>query len=148
MNGTRINISAFAAVSLALGLGCATPEGLQPTQAWDQAAVTTLAGELVSRVEMAAAEANDESVDFEQIEPVSTYLNDLRILEKQCRQLHAELEVGKGYSKTLWIYDEIKRFYHSVHESPSWHMVEDDLADGEASTAAVLHQLDGYYGKR
>jgi hypothetical protein len=148
MNESRIAIAVFTAVSLALGLGCATPEGLQPTQAWDQAAVTTLAGELVSRVEEAHAEANKESVDADQIQDVSNYLNNLRILERQCKKLHTELKTGKGYSETVWIYDEIKRFYHSVHAGPSWHMIQDELADGHASTSAVLHQLDPYYGKR
>lgn len=31
-------ILAVLSGSLLLGMGCATPEGLQPTQSWDQAA--------------------------------------------------------------------------------------------------------------
>ena len=148
MNETQATIAVFAAVSLTLGLGCATPADLEPTQQWNQAAVTTLAGELVSRVENAHATANKETVQLDQMESISSYLDNLRRLERQCRHLQAELQAGKGYPETLWIYNEIKLFYRVVQNSPSWHMIEDDLGGTEASVAAVLRQLDGYYGER
>jgi hypothetical protein len=148
MNKAQIHIAAFAAVSIALGIGCATPEGSKPAQQWNQAAVTTLAGELVSRVENAHTTANKETVQLDQMESVSSYLDNLRILERQCRHLQAELQAGKGYPETLPTYDEIKQFYRVVQNSPSWQMIEDDLGGTEASVAAVLRQLDGYYGKR
>ena len=148
MNETHATTAVFAVVSLTLWLGCTTPANLEPTQKWNQAEVTTLANELVSRVENAYATANKKTVQVDQMEPVSSYLENLRILERQCRHLQADLQAGKGYSETLWIYEEIKQFHRSVRNSPSWSMIEDDLGAAEASVAAVLRQLDGYYGRR
>jgi len=148
VNATQASIAAFAAVFLALGLACATSATPEPTQPWNQAAVTTLANELVSRVDDAYATANRQTVEPDQMESVSDYLDDLRVLQRQCRRLQADLQAGKGYSETQWTYDEVKEFHRSVRNSPSWQMIEGDLGGGEASVAALLHELDGYYGRR
>jgi len=147
MTQARAIVAAFVAAFLLLGLGCATPEALKPTRAWDQSAVTSLAGELADRVHEAAATAGNENVESYQAESVNNYLNDLSILERQCRHLHSELKEGKNLSQTSWIYDEVKRFYQTVYQTGSWQIIEDKFGAGQTSTAALIEQLDAYYGK-
>jgi hypothetical protein len=148
MNERHTATAGVTVVLFTLVLGCATPAGVKPAQQWDQAAVTTLSSELVSRVGDAATAANEQAVRPDQMESISAHLDNLRILERQCRKLQSELRSGEGYQATLWTYGEIKRFYGVVLNSPSWQMIGGDLASTEASVSAVLDKLDGYYGKR
>ena len=148
MDGRHAAIAGIAVVLFTLSLGCTTPADVKPAQQWDQAAVTTLSSELVSHVGNAATAANERAVRPDQMESVSAYLDNLRLLERQCRKLQSELRSGEGYQATLWTYGEIKRFYGVVLNSPSWQMIGGDLASTEASVAAVLDKLDGYYAKR
>ena len=140
-------IVALSVASFTL-VGCATPADMQPTQAWDQASVTTLSGELVDRVEKAFAAANERNVEPQLTESVDSYLDSLRILGQQCRRLHTELQGGSGYEKTQWTYDEIKQRHRLVRNSPSWLLIEGLVGESQAPVSAVLTQLDGYYGKR
>jgi hypothetical protein len=146
MKKVQIVVSSVAALSLVVGLGCATPEGLKPTQAWDQAAATNLAGELVSRVASASAIANTKTVDVDLMENVYDYITNLGILERQSRELHGDLQAGKGYSETLWLYGEARHTFQTINNSPSWHMISEKLAASGAAIAEVMNQLDDYYG--
>ena len=58
----HIAIAGVTVVLFTLALGCATPTDVNPTQQWDQAAVTTLSSELVNRVGDAATAANERAV--------------------------------------------------------------------------------------
>jgi len=147
MKLTHGSIAALAAVSFTLGLACATPADEEPTHAWNQAKVVALAGELVGHVENAYTAANTETVDVDQMEPISSYLVNLRTLQRQCRHLESELQAGKSRQETDWIYDEIKDSHRQIQDSPSWRMIEGGLQGSASSVTAVLQQLDGYYGE-
>lgn len=108
--------------------------------------MTNLAGELASRVASASAIANKTTVDVHQMENVYHYMTNLGTLERQAGELHADLQAGKGYSQTLWLYGEIRHNYQDINDSPSWHMIADRLAASDASIADALNELDGYYG--
>ena len=87
MDGRHAAIAGIAVVLFTLSLGCTTPADVKPAQHWDQAAVTTLSSELVSHVGNAATAANERAVRPDQMESVSAYLDNLRVLERQCRKL-------------------------------------------------------------
>lgn len=109
--------------------------------------MTQLAGALETRVASSSATANTTTVDVDQMAPVNNYLNNLRILERQCRELHADLRAGKGYSETLWLYGEVKHSYQAIYNTPSWRAIEENLEGTQSSVAEILSQLEGYYGK-
>ena len=142
------------AIASALGLACEAmgpPPDRNPTQAWSQDTVTGLAGQLATSVsalyETAYKDPNAQApnVTGEGI-PYAGAIDSLRVLGEEARELHSQLDAGKGRDETLGTYKAIKEHYRDAKESAAATFVPSDLGSAGGQAANLLTQLDGYYG--
>jgi hypothetical protein len=134
-----------------LALGCswstATPERA-PTTAWNQQAVTELAGQLATATEAAytGVYQNPEIGVPSMEDPADNMMGRLRTMHEMAISLHAHLEKGQGMERTLDQYRDIKELSRDVGVSGKYTDLSTTESGPLAGVSAVLNQLDAYYG--
>ena len=151
MTRTARLVAAAQALALTGLLACeGVPgaSGAQPSSAWNQEAVTHLAGQVHSQMLSLYTTAGKDPSFAGERSAYGQTLDNIRILQEESGELQKKLEDGKGYEQTVRTYERIKEVYRDTRESESWQFLPDDL-NAQAGTAwSVLSQLDAYFGAR
>jgi len=149
---TRSTLAVLLLCLLATGLGCAASGSAaakhQPTEAWNQQAVTALAGKLVTSAHgLYTTLYNDpESRAVNLATAHDSFGGVIRVLGESAGGLHAKLERGEGREKTLGEFKRIKELSRDATEAALFTDLLQDATQDYTNLKDLLKQLDGYYG--
>lgn len=155
MNRSATARSILATILLCLltaGLGCATGGNSaarhQPTEAWNQQAVTALAGQLEASAHgLYTTLHNDpQSPALNMGNAQDSFGGSVRILGESAGGLHAKLQAGEGREETLGEFKRIKELSRDAAEAAGFTDLQLDATQGYTGLKDLLKQLDGYFG--
>ena len=152
MNSSATTRSILATILLCLltaGLGCASSSAShQPTEAWNQQAVTALAGKLVTSAHgLYTTLYEDPPIQSVDMSGSHDSLGaTIRVLSESAGGLRAKLERGNGREETLGTYKHIKELSRDAAEVAGFTNMAMDATQGYTGLKDLLKQLDGYYG--
>ncbi|MGH0038207.1 MAG: hypothetical protein ACQGVK_24515 [Myxococcota bacterium] len=143
-------VAVLSLALLALACASAPTSNEAPTTAWDQQAVTGLAGQLAVAAEAAytAVRASpeleapgSENADFGMADT-------LRTMHEQSVGLRDKLAKGAGMAETLNEYRNLKELSRDLGEGMGYTDLATEEAAPLAGVTSILTQLDAYYGAR
>ena len=148
MSRARFTIVILGFAAIVLACSGMTPQNREPTTAWNQQAVTSLAAQLVDGTEAVynGLRAAPESLTPGMQNASASMAGTTREMHEEAGELHANLAAGKGRSDTLNNYRRIKELSRDASESSSYTDAAASVGGPDSGMNSILSQLDAYYG--